>query len=97
MVVETKDNKLFIDAEDRYMGFHLTFGHACVERKYIAHLEDAWEDGDDQLVAEFRVENDRVVELGLKLEEDPNDIIWFWKLEGGCRITHGLSKTPAIA
>ncbi|KAI9694462.1 MAG: hypothetical protein M1822_000078 [Bathelium mastoideum] len=81
MTLEIKDNKLFVDAADRSMGFYLTFEHVCDQTKYIAHLEDCIEGGDIPVLAEFRVQNDRIVKMGLKLEPDLDSLIWFDKAD----------------
>lgn len=80
LAVTTKDQKLFVDATDRSMGYTLSFEHICDQTKYIAHLAD-WSDptDTDELRAEFRFENDEVVKMGLHLEPEL-DLIWFEKV-----------------
>ncbi|RMY78712.1 hypothetical protein D0863_00515 [Hortaea werneckii] len=77
LIVEVRDEKLFIDATDRSMGFTLTFDHVCDNSKYVAHLSDFQTGGDDPLAAEFKFESDRAVSMGLHLEPDLNQYIWF--------------------
>lgn len=77
MKVEIKDDALFIDATDRSMGFTLVFEHQQDQTKYIAHLSDFWEGGDDLIPAEFVFDGDRAVKMGLDLEPLIGDKIWF--------------------
>lgn len=80
MVVQVKDGRLFIDATDRSMGFTLLFQHNRDQKKYIAHLSDVREGGDDELEAEFVFENDQAVKMGLWLEPAMKEFIWFKKV-----------------
>ncbi|KAI7238835.1 beta-lactamase/transpeptidase-like protein [Hortaea werneckii] len=77
LTVEVRDDRLFIDATDRSMGFILTFDHVCDNSKYVVHLSDFQTGGDDPLAAEFKFENDRAVSMGLHLEPDLKQYIWF--------------------
>ena len=77
MDVDIKDDELFIDASDRSMGFYLTFEHICDQTKYIAHQSDFVEGGDIQIGAEFVFEGEKVVRLGLEIDEDLDEMIWF--------------------
>ncbi|KAI8629828.1 beta-lactamase family protein [Xylariaceae sp. FL1651] len=77
VAVEVKDDKLFIDATDRSLGFTLTFEHIRDERVYTAHLWDMHEGGDDLVPAEFVFEGEHAVRLGLKLEQSIKEFIWF--------------------
>jgi hypothetical protein len=78
--VEIKDKKLFIDATDRSMGFSLVFEHVGEQTRYIAHLEDFWEGGDDPVEAQFIFTNDKVTRMGLQLETSLREMIWFEKV-----------------
>ncbi|KAK4579821.1 hypothetical protein LTR86_000022 [Recurvomyces mirabilis] len=80
MEVEIKDDQLFIDASDRSMGFFLTFEHICDDAKYVVHLSDFVEGGDDQMAAEFVFEGPTILKFGLSLEEDLDEMIWFDKV-----------------
>ncbi|KAK3721515.1 hypothetical protein LTR37_003071 [Vermiconidia calcicola] len=80
MRVETKDDCLFIDASDRSMGFTLEFEHVCDQRKYIAHMSDYLEGGDQEHAAEFKFEGELVIEMGIKLEDGLDHMIWFKKM-----------------
>ncbi|KAK3673893.1 hypothetical protein LTR78_006095 [Recurvomyces mirabilis] len=80
MKVEITGNQLYIDASDRSMGFFLTFEHICDQTKYVVHLSDFVEGGDTQMAAEFVFEGAKVVKLGLKIEEDLDEMIWFDKV-----------------
>ncbi|KAI7195425.1 beta-lactamase/transpeptidase-like protein [Hortaea werneckii] len=77
LTVEIRDGRLFVDATDRSMGFTLTFDHVCDNAKYVAHLSDFQTGGDDPLAADFKLENARAVSLGLHLEPDLIQYIWF--------------------
>ncbi|RMZ16996.1 hypothetical protein D0862_00976 [Hortaea werneckii] len=77
LTVEIRDDGLFIDATDRSMGFTLTFDHVCENSKYVAHLSDFQTGGDDPFAAEFKLENGRAVSMGLHLESDLTQYIWF--------------------
>jgi hypothetical protein len=77
IVVQVKDDKLFIDATDRSMGFTLTFDHVCEQTAYIAHLSDFLEGGDTTIRAEFEINKGRAVKLGLQFELDMEGLIWF--------------------
>lgn len=73
--VQVKDDKLFIDATDRSMGFTLILEHICDQTKYIAHMSDFLEGGDDPLIAEFKFEGDKASKLGVDLESDIEELI----------------------
>ncbi|RDA88382.1 hypothetical protein CP532_5554 [Ophiocordyceps camponoti-leonardi (nom. inval.)] len=75
--VEIKDDALYIDATDRSYGFTLTFKHICEQTKYIGYMMQAFETTDLPIKAEFRLEGDKAVRLGLHLQERVNDYIWF--------------------
>jgi hypothetical protein len=77
LTVEIKDGKLFIDATDRSMGFTLTFEHVGEQTKYIAHLEDFLEGGDDPVEAQFIFADDVAIKMGLQLEMSLKEMIWF--------------------
>ena len=77
LIVQTRGDKLFIDATDCSMGFTLTFDHICEQTKYVAHLSDILEGGDDSVQAELIFEGDRAVKLGLHLEDALKEMIWF--------------------
>lgn len=83
MIIQIKDNALFIDATDRSMGFTLTFEHLSDQTKYTAHLSDMVEGGDDAVEAEFIFDHDVVVMLGLHLEPALKELIWFKKVTDG--------------
>lgn len=78
IVVEVKDEKLFVDATDRSLEFTLHFDHVSDQTKYIAHMYDPYyEDWVFHLKAEFEFEEDRAVRLGLDFEESLKELIWF--------------------
>ncbi|KAJ5799693.1 uncharacterized protein N7518_001761 [Penicillium psychrosexuale] len=79
LLVQIRDDALFIDATDRSMGFTLKFEHVSDDRKFDAHLTD-WLDGSDDIVkAEFVIEDAQVTRLGLQLEEMLKEMIWLEK------------------
>lgn len=82
LAVEIKDNQLFIDATDRSNGFTLTFEHVSDKTKYIAHLCDMREGGDDAVEAQFVFEHEKIVKMGLRLEPALKEMIWFGKMKG---------------
>lgn len=76
--VQIKEDKLFVDATDRTMGFTLVFEHVCDQTKYVAHLADWSDPGDtDELKAVFEIEGEKVVKMGLHLEPEMEGLIWF--------------------
>lgn len=79
MTVAAKDNKLYIDARDRSMGYSLVFDHVRGQTEYIAHLSPFQDGGDELLAAEFRFQNDKVIKMGIELEAD--ELIWFDRVE----------------
>lgn len=80
MTVQVKDGGLFIDCSDRSMPFTLTFEHFYGQTKYIARMRDYFEGCEGPFRAEFRFENDRVVKMGLHLEDYIKELIWFDKI-----------------
>ncbi|OJJ44457.1 hypothetical protein ASPZODRAFT_71601 [Penicilliopsis zonata CBS 506.65] len=77
LTVEVKNDQLFVDATDRSFGFRLTFEHIGGQTKYTVHLSDYWEGGDDPMDAEFILDGGRPIKLGIHLEEDLKEKIWF--------------------
>lgn len=82
MTVEIKDERLFIDAFDRSFPITISFEHVFNQTMYVAHLRTplATDDDEEELDAEFRFENDKVISMGIKLEEDLDDRIWFHRV-----------------
>ncbi|POR36393.1 Penicillin-binding protein 4, partial [Tolypocladium paradoxum] len=72
MTVQIQDGKIYIDATDRSLGVTLTFDHVCEQTKYIAHLSDKFEGGDIPFRAEFRLENDGAIRIGLLAKDSFN-------------------------
>lgn len=84
LVVEVKDGKLFIDASDRSFGFTGFLGHVKDQTKFFFRIaeSEAWGGLDMAcLKAEFKIEGDKVVALGVQFEDAlPDDeLIWFDK------------------
>lgn len=80
-LVEIKDDKLFIDATDRSLGFTLVFNHLRDQTKFSASLTDFLVGGEDLVPAEFVLEDGIAVRMGLKLENSIKDMIWFEKVK----------------
>lgn len=75
--VEVNDGQLFIDASDRSMPFTATFEHVCGPTKFIVHLSFV---GVYQVIAyraEFEIKDEKVTRLGLHIEEDIEEYIFF--------------------
>ena len=77
MTVEIRSDKLFIDARDRSFPAALDFEHVSDGTMFLAHLRDDYESGDEKLEATFRFEEGEVVRMGIKLEPDLDEFIWF--------------------
>lgn len=80
VTVEIKANALFVDANDRSEAFTLRFEHVCDGTRFLAHFTDAWEGGDDVIPAEFELSDHRAVRMGIELEDDLGEYIWFDKV-----------------
>jgi hypothetical protein len=81
MRLEVKDNELFADMSDRSMGYYLRFEHMSGQTKYLVHFSDFLEAGDELMEGEFKFVGDKVVSVGVKLEEDLDDLIWFDRVD----------------
>jgi hypothetical protein len=81
LTMTIKNDKLYIDATDRSFGFTLTFEHICDQTKYVAHVTDYLEGGDVPFKAEFEFEKNKAVRMGLHLELDLGELIWFDRVE----------------
>ena len=81
LVVEERSEKLFIDARDRSFPSTFTFEHISDGTKFRATLIDDYEGEEENMDAEFQFENGKVSQMGLKLEPDLDDMIWFKRLE----------------
>ena len=82
LTVQIREDKLFIDATDRSMGFNIVFEHVDAQTKYTAHLIDVYDEEDEQLAAEFLFKDDKAVKMGLHIEPVLKDMIWFERVEG---------------
>ncbi|PYH82735.1 beta-lactamase/transpeptidase-like protein [Aspergillus uvarum CBS 121591] len=83
LLVEANEDRLFVDATDRSFGFVLTFNHVGEQSKYIARLKDYLDGFEISIAAEFALEDGKAVSLGLGLEEEMEDLVWFAKVEEG--------------
>lgn len=79
--VQVKDDALFIDATDRSYGFTLTFKHICEQTKYICYMVLSVDPQDTPIKAEFRLEGDKAVKMGLNLQEWNDEYVWFERIE----------------
>lgn len=82
LVVEVKDDKLYVDASDRSFGFTGYLGHITGGTNFYFRIaeSEAWGGADmATFAAEFKMEGDKVVALGVQLEDSlPDDaLIWF--------------------
>ncbi|KAI4600422.1 hypothetical protein KJ359_000777 [Pestalotiopsis sp. 9143b] len=77
MTVQIKDGGLFIDASDRSMGFLVTFEHVADQTKYVMQMKDSLDGETYDTKAEFVLENGKATQMGLYLESDLDDYIWF--------------------
>ena len=82
MTVEVHADALFVDANDRSEAFTLRFEHVCDGTKFIAYFADAWEGGEDPIPAEFELSGHRAMRMGVELEDELGDYIWFDKVSG---------------
>jgi hypothetical protein len=80
MTIEIRSDKLFIDARDRSFPATLDFEHLKDGTNFIAHLRDDYEGGDEQLEATFQFGDDGVIRMGIKLEPELCEYIWFDRL-----------------
>lgn len=92
MTVEIRDDKLFVDASDRSQSFHLTFEHLCDGTQFTANMEDFFDGIVEKLEAEFKFENDGVTQMGINLEWDVEDLIWFDKVHDTVLTDQSRSK-----
>ncbi|KAF4585977.1 beta-lactamase family protein [Ophiocordyceps camponoti-floridani] len=81
MVVEERDGELAVDAMKRSMGFHLRLEHVSDQTKYLAYLRERFDREGQPLKAEFRLQGDRAVRMGLWLEEQMKDYVWFERID----------------
>ncbi|EZF69701.1 hypothetical protein H105_07827 [Trichophyton soudanense CBS 452.61] len=80
--VTQKQGRLFVDARDRSVRFTLEFMHICDQRKYIAYMvEMSEQDVRAPVKAEFVLEGEKAVQLGLTLEATWDGYIWFKRVD----------------
>ncbi|KAI9712449.1 MAG: hypothetical protein M1820_001662 [Bogoriella megaspora] len=79
MTVQVRNDKLFVDASDRSSWFTATFEHVCDQTKYLVYVSEGQtgSSSPSAFKAEFKVENDKVIKMGLHLEENLDELIWF--------------------
>ncbi len=81
MTVQTKDNKLLIDATDRSTGFNLVFYHVADQTQYTAVLTDPDDGESEQIQAEFVFRGPAAIRMGLHLEPALKELIWFDRVD----------------
>ncbi|KAJ6787538.1 hypothetical protein PWT90_02793 [Aphanocladium album] len=87
LVLEIKDGKLFVDAEERSFGFTGVFNHVAEQTLFTLRIAESKEwGGQDKtaIKAEFKLDEDgKVTQLGVMLEPDmeetTGEMIWFTK------------------
>lgn len=82
LTVEIRDDNLFVDASDRSFAGLFRFEHVCEQTKYLVRVTASEEFGSLEVgfkQAEFKMEGDRVVAMGLDLVPDLDKLIWFEK------------------
>ncbi|KAK8045875.1 beta-lactamase family protein [Apiospora saccharicola] len=95
LIVGIRDEKLFIDAPDRSFGFMITFEHIANNYKFKGHMAFHLSAGvDSPIDSEFVWEDDQVVRMGLDLEPDMKELIWFGKKKGGDDVAE-IAKRPS--
>ncbi|XXH06108.1 hypothetical protein Hte_012553 [Hypoxylon texense] len=77
MIVEIRDEKLFIDATDRSFQSTLTFDHVSDQTKYTATVRDIYDDYSYEIRAEFVLEDGRAARMGLEWDDMYKHLIWF--------------------
>ncbi|KAK8137201.1 beta-lactamase family protein [Apiospora sp. TS-2023a] len=83
LTVGVRDEKLFIDAPDRSFGFMIKFEHIANNSKFKGHMGfHLSAGGESPIDSEFVWENGQVVRMGLNLEPDVKELIWFEKRDG---------------
>lgn len=75
--IEILDGGLFINASDRTLPATITFEHICDGTKFVAHQSSTQAGGDIPMRAEFEVEGEKAARLGLLLEQELEEYIWF--------------------
>ncbi|KAH8727986.1 beta-lactamase/transpeptidase-like protein [Phaeosphaeriaceae sp. PMI808] len=76
LVLEMKGENLVADCNDRCMPFELVFNHLN-SSKLVVDFHDFWTDMTKKMKGEVRIEDGKVVSLGVDFEEDLDDLIWF--------------------
>lgn len=76
ILVEEDNGSLVVNAQDRSLGFKLTFIHVCDQTKYVAVLQIGAEP-DSITDAEFVLAGATATKVGIHLEERLDEMIWF--------------------
>jgi hypothetical protein len=63
------------------MGFYLRFEHMRDQTTYMVHFSDFLEAGDSLMRGEFEFEAGVAKRVGVKLEEDLDQLIWFDRVD----------------
>ncbi|KAK9446081.1 beta-lactamase family protein [Metarhizium brunneum] len=80
LMMQIRDDRLFIDCSDRSYVFTLTFQHVCEQKKYIALYREVSQGPNQPMSAEFRFEGNVPIQLGIAIDEDLK-CIWFDKVQ----------------
>jgi CubicO group peptidase (beta-lactamase class C family) len=82
LVLETKDGKLMADCSDRCFPYTLHFDH-LTGNKFTVEMYGVWEGSLYSTIrGEIRVENGKVVAVGVELEKDvKGGLIWFDRVD----------------
>ncbi|KAK5631412.1 hypothetical protein RRF57_007126 [Xylaria bambusicola] len=81
ITVDVKDEKLFIDASDRSIGFFIVLDHVRKQTEYLGHVSNCLSGEEYDLIpARFLFHNDKPVKFGLELEKEA-EMIWFNRVE----------------
>lgn len=82
MTVAVKDGKLFTDATDRSFGYTLVYEHVREQTEYIARLIPMLTDSEELIEAKFEFRNNKATRLGLRLEIELEEPVWFERVQG---------------
>lgn len=80
LVVSIKSGALFIDGTDRSEAFTIRFEALHNYTAFVAHMTDYWEGGDDIFEATFEIVEGEAMRMGIFLEDELDDYIWFHKV-----------------
>ena len=82
--VEVKDSKLYIDATDRSFPLEMTLTHVSDQTSFVASVRLGKGMGGlvfQQIKVQFRFDNDEAIKMGLDLEPNIDELIWFDRVD----------------